>query len=170
MQKLFHENSFELREERGDSLEWLFRDISVRVEMGPFDDADLGLVVKARNLPLGLDAIGVAITAEEASSAENVEYWPAISMGNPDRRKVVFHSAIQALQRAESLKQKTIGFFTLGLEVERIPTWEIAEEIVKALHRHCQDECNIEKVVLVASSPTQVSSFQYALDNVRVIV
>ena len=46
---------------------------------------------------------------------------------------------------------------------------KIAEEIVRALHRHCQHECKIEKVVIVASTPTQVSSLQYALDNVQII-
>ncbi|MHA2425914.1 MAG: hypothetical protein ACXAEF_14075 [Candidatus Thorarchaeota archaeon] len=151
-------------------MEWLFRDISVRVEMGPFDDENLGLMVSSRNLPLGLEVGGVAITAQEATESENVEYWPSISMGNPQRRTVIFHAASQALQKAELLKQTSVGFSTLGLEVARIPTWEIAEEIVKALHRHCKVECNIEHVVIVAASPTQVSSLQYALDNVQIIV
>lgn len=152
------------------TMEWLFRDIAVRIVMGQFDDTELGLVVKSRNIPLGVEMGGVAVTAQEASSSENVEFWPNISMGNPQRRSVIFHAASEALQKAEILDQTSIGFFTLGLEVARIPTWEIAEEIVKALHRHCQAECNIEKVVIVASTPTQVSSLQYALDNVQIIV
>lgn len=151
-------------------MEWLFRDISVRVEIGPFDDEGLGLVVKTRNIPMGLEIGGISITAQEGTSAENVEYWPAISMGNPSRRSVIFHAASEALQKAELLGKNSIGFFTLGLEIARIPTWETAEEIIKALHRHCQDECNIENVIIVASTPTQVSSLQYALDNVQIIV
>ncbi|MHA1907423.1 MAG: hypothetical protein ACW98Y_09030 [Candidatus Thorarchaeota archaeon] len=151
-------------------MEWLFRDISVRVEMGAFDDDGIGLVVKTKNIPMGLEIEGVPVTVQEASTAENIEYWPNVSMGNPQRRTVIFHAASEALQKAELLKQTSIGFFTMGLEVARIPTWEIAEEIVKALHRHCQEECNIEHVVIVASSPTQVSSLQYALDNVQIII
>ncbi len=151
-------------------MEWLFRDISVRVEMGPFDDEGIGLVVKTKNIPMGLEIEGVPITVQEASSSENVEYWPAVSLSNPQRRTVIYHAASAALQKAELLSQTYIGFFTLGLEVARVPTWEIAEEIVKALHRHCKEECNIEKVVIIASSPTQVSSLQYALDNVQIIV
>ncbi|MDF1541074.1 MAG: hypothetical protein P1Q69_19410 [Candidatus Thorarchaeota archaeon] len=151
-------------------MEWLFRDISVRVEIGPYNDKELGLVVKARNIPLGLELGGVAVTANEASEAENVEYWPSLSLGNTSRRSVIFHAASEALQKTELLSKTSIGFFTMGLEVARIPTWEIAEEIVKALHTHCQKDCGIDKVVIVASTPTQVSSLQYALDNVHIIV
>ena len=64
---------------------------------------------------------------------------------------------------------KTIGFFTLGLEVSRIPTWEIAEEIVKVIHTHAKQEAPIERILLVAASPTQMSSFQYALQNASII-
>ncbi|MFW9849839.1 MAG: hypothetical protein ACFFF4_11905 [Candidatus Thorarchaeota archaeon] len=151
-------------------MEWLFRDISVRVETHPYDDGNLGLVIKSKNLPIGLDIDGIEVTAQEATSSDNIEYWPAVSMSNPQRRSVIFHAASEALQKAELLERKSIGFSTLGLEVARIPTWEIAEEIVKALHRHCQQDCNIEHVVIIASTPTQVSSLQFALDNVQIIV
>jgi hypothetical protein len=151
-------------------MEWLFQDVSVCVEIGPFDDDGIGLVLKAKTIPMGLEINGVPITVQEAGTSENVEYWPSISLGNPQRRSVIFHAASEALQKAELLKQTSIGFFTLGLEAASIPSWEIAEEIVRALHRHCKEECNIEKVVIVASSPTQVSSLQYALDNVQIIV
>ncbi len=151
-------------------MEWLFRDVSVRVEMGPYNDKHLGVAVKARNIPLGLELGGVPVTANEATEAENVEYWPSVSLSNTDRRRVIFHAASEALQKTELLSQTSIGFFTLGLEVARIPTWEIAEEIVRALHTHCQNDCGIDKVVIVASTPTQISSLQYALDNVHIIV
>ncbi len=151
-------------------MEWLFRDISVRVETEPYDDGNLGLVVKSKNLPMGLDIGGIEVTAQEDTSSDNIAYWPAVSMSNPQRRSVIFHAASEALQKAELLERKSIGFSTLGLEVARIPTWEIAEEIVRALHRHCQQDCNIEHVVIIASTPTQVSSLQFALDNVQIIV
>jgi len=151
-------------------MEWLFRDIAVRVELGPYDGRELGLIVQSKEIPLGVELDTGHLSAKETTSAEYIEYWPEISMGNPQRRKVIFHAASEALQRAEMLQQTSIGFSTLGLEIARIPTWEIAEEIVRALHLHCKDECDIEKVVIIASTPTQLSSLQYALDNVSIIV
>ncbi|MFW9932734.1 MAG: hypothetical protein ACFFDR_08760 [Candidatus Thorarchaeota archaeon] len=151
-------------------MEWLFSDVSVRVELGPYDDSKMGLVVKSKDIPLGVDFGSGSISAQEVTTAENIEYWPEISMGNPQRRKVIFLAASEALQKADLLEAAIVGFSTLGLEAARIPTWEIAEEIVKALHRHCKEDCGIEKVIIIASTPTQVSSLQYALDNVRIIV
>ena len=151
-------------------MEWLFRDISVQVALGPYDDTNLGLVIKAKELPMGIGIGSKPITAQESTSSENVEYWPNISMSNPQRRKVIFHAASEALQKAELMGKTKIGFSTLGLEAASIPTWEIAEELVKALYRHCKNECKIEQVVIIASTPTQVSSLQYALDNVSIIV
>ncbi len=119
---------------------------------------------------MGMDFGSGPVSAKEASSAEDIEYWPEISMGNPQRRKVIFHAASEALQKADLLEKTSVGFSTLGLEAARIPTWEIAEEIVRALYRHCKEDCGIENVVIIAASPTQVSSLQYALDNVRIIV
>ena len=57
----------------------------------------------------------------------------------------------------------------MGLEVSRLPTWEIAEEIIKAINDYSKKESVLDKIVLVASSPTQVSSFQYAITNISVI-
>ena len=151
-------------------MEWLFLDISVRVALGPYEGKELGLVVQSKEIPIGIDMEVGSFSAKEALSAEDIEYWPEISMGNPQRRKVIFHAASEALQKAELLKHTNIGFSTLGLEVARIPSWEIAEEIVRALHLHCKDECSIENVVIIASTPTQVSSLQFALDNVSIIL
>ncbi|GAG71541.1 unnamed protein product, partial [marine sediment metagenome] len=51
----------------------------------------------------------------------------------------------------------------------RIPSWEIAEEIIKAINDYSKEETLLDKIMLVASSPTQVSSFQYALNNISII-
>ena len=151
-------------------MEWLFHEVAVGIELGPFDDSGIGLIVKCNDIPLNIDLGTGSVSAQEATSADAIEYWPEISMGNPQRRKVIFHAASEALQKAEMLQKTSVGFSTLGLEAARIPTWEIAEEIVRALHRHCKENCNIQKVVIIAATPTQVSSLQYALDNVRIIV
>ncbi len=154
-------------------------DIDVSVILGRFDDSDLELVVKSQDIPLGITPGGViggggtvggfGITIKEASDAENVIHWPAISMDNPDRREAIYNATIEALNSADKIEATNIGFFTMGLEVSRIPSWEIAEEIIKAINDYSKEENLLDKIMLVASSPTQVSSFQYALNNIPII-
>ena len=90
-------------------------------------------------------------------------------MDNPDRRNAIYNATIDALNSAERIEATKIGFFTMGLEVSKLPTWEIAEEIVKAINDYSKEETLLDKIMLVASSPTQVSSFQYALNNISII-
>ena len=156
-----------------------FGSIDVSVILGRFDDSELDLVVKAQDIPLGIAPGGVTgvggtvggfvITIKEASNAENVIHWPAISMDNPDRRDAIYKATMDALNSAAKIEAVKIGFFTMGLEVSRLPTWEIAEEIVKAINDYSKEDALLDKIVLVASSPTQVSSFQYALNNISII-
>lgn len=156
-----------------------FGSIDVCVILGRFDDSELDLVVKAQDIPLGIAPGGVTgeggtvggfgITIKEASNAENVIHWPAISMDNPDRRDAIYKATMDALNSAAKIEAVKIGFFTMGLEVSRLPTWEIAEEIVKAINDYSKEDALLDKIVLVASSPTQVSSFQYALNNISII-
>ncbi len=153
--------------------------IDVSVILGRFDDSNLELVVKSQDIPLGITPGGViggggtvggfGITIKEASDAENVIHWPAISMDNPDRRDAIYNATIDALNSAEKIEATNIGFFTMGLEVSRIPSWEIAEEIIKAINDYSKEVTLLDKIMLVASSPTQVSSFQYALNNISII-
>jgi hypothetical protein len=148
--------------------EWMIGNISVSISLGRADDKDLGLVVKAKNIQLGTDIRGAGglggttgsfgITIQEATSSENVEHWPSI-----------YDATSKALRTAEGLEVNEVGFFTMGLEVGRIPTWETAEEIVRAVHAHAKNAESVERIALVASSPTQVASFQYALDNIETI-
>lgn len=156
--------------------EWMVGNISVSISLGRADDTDLGLVVKAKDIELGANKGGVSgafeafgITIQEATSSENVEHWPRVSMTDPDRRATIYDATSRALLTAEGLDVKEVGFFTMGLEVGRIPTWETAEEIVRAVHAHAKNAESVERIALVASSPTQVSSFQYALDNIQTI-
>ncbi len=159
--------------------EWMIGNISVSISLGRADDTDLGLVVKAKNIQVGTNIRGAGgvgghlesfgITIQEATSSENVEHWPSVSMTDPGRRAIIYDATSKALRTAEGLEVKEVGFFTMGLEVGRIPTWETAEEIVKAVHAHAKNAESVERIALVASSPTQVSSFQYALDNIKTI-
>ena len=159
--------------------EWMVGNITVSISLGRTDDTDLGLVVKAKNIQVGTDVRGAGdvgstigafgITIQEATSSENVEHWPKVSMTDPDRRATIYDATSKALQTAEGLEVKEVGFFTMGLEIGRIPTWETAEEIVRAVHAHAKNAESVERIALVASSPTQVSSFQYALDNIQTI-
>ncbi len=147
---------------------WLLGNLSVNVELGKFDDSKLDVVVKTKDIALGSEA--ASITIQEGSDAEQVIYWPGISLSNPERRSAIYDAAIGAMEAAEGLKAQKVGFFTMGLEVSRIPSWEVAEEIVKAIINHSKSKCGLSNVILVASSPIQVSSFQYALNNITSIV
>jgi len=155
-------------------MEWLFDDIHVSIEMGPYEKNNLGFIVKSKEISLdaglgsGQDsALGVSV--QEAVTAENVEYWPKVTMQDPNRREKIFRSTMKALRKADRLFQSNVGILTFGLEAGHVPTWEIAEEIGKAIFDHSKGDTEIERIVLVPSSPTQVSSFQYVLDNITVI-
>lgn len=147
---------------------WSLGSISICVELGHEDDSDMDLVVKANEIPLGLDKSG--ITVKEGSNAAEVLHWPGITMRNPNRRQEIYDSAKSALEKAEKVEAKNIGFYTTGLEVGRVPSWEVAEEIVKAVRHHIQNKSNLDRVLLVASSPIQVSSFQYVLNNIATAI
>jgi len=156
-----------------------FRGIDVSVQLGPCDDSDIGLVVKTQSLPIGASGqiatgnisgeSGFEISIREATNAEKIRYWPNVSIQNPDRRKIVYQTVRDALKDAELANVSSVGFFTLGLEVSRVPSWEVAEEIVKAVYDHVRFGTTLDKILLVASSPIQVSSFQFALSNIKII-
>ena len=155
------------------------RGIQVSVQLGPCDDSDIDLVVKTQDIQLGAAPSGIigsrsslgslGISMKEATNAEMVRHWPSVSIQNPDRRKVVYRAARDALDAADAAKVSSVGFFTLGLEVARVPSWEVAEEIVKAVFDHAKEGTGLDRIMLVASSPIQVSSFHYALGNISVI-
>ncbi|MHA2026025.1 MAG: hypothetical protein ACW98U_09005 [Candidatus Thorarchaeota archaeon] len=147
---------------------WSLGSISVCVELGHEDDSDIDLVVKSSDIPLSLEKSG--ITVKEGSNAEGVLHWPSIKMSNPNRRQEIYDSTKSALETAEKVEAKKVGFFTTALEVARVPSWEVAEEIVKAVHNHSRNESKLNQILLVASSPIQVSSFQYVLNNIATVI
>lgn len=144
--------------------------IGVSVILGRIDDSQLDLVVKSQDIPVGITPDGgFGITIKEATRADNVIHWPTITIQNPERRREIYKAACNALDTAEKVQAKQIGFFTMGLEVARLPSWEIAEEIVKAINDYSRKESLLNKIMVVVSSPTQVSSFQYAITNIPII-
>jgi hypothetical protein len=155
------------------------RGIDISVQLGPCDDSDIGLVVKAQSIPVGISSQnpigntsgqgGFEISIKEATNAEKIRHWPSVSIQNPNRRKIVYQCVKDALYDAEEANVSSVGFFTLALEVSRVPSWEVAEEIVKAVYDHVKNGTALDRIVLVASSPIQVSSFQYALSNIKII-
>ncbi|TFG12326.1 hypothetical protein EU537_09740 [Candidatus Thorarchaeota archaeon] len=155
-------------------MEWLFDDIHVSIEMGPYEKNNLGFIVKSEetSLDAGLTSsqkstLGISI--QEVETAENVEYWPKVTMQDPNRREKIFKTTMKALRKADRLFQSDVGILTFGLEAGHVPSWEIAEEIGKAIFDHSKSDTEIERILLIPSSPTQVSSFQYVLDNITVI-
>jgi hypothetical protein len=147
---------------------WSLGNLSVIVELGDTDDTKLDLAIKTKDIKLGRK--GPSITVQEGSNAEETLYWPGVTLDNPDRRSAIYAAALDALEAADGLKAEKVGFFTMGFEVSRIPSWEVAEEIVKAIVIHSKKESGLNSILLVASSPIQVSSFQYALNNIASIV
>jgi hypothetical protein len=144
-------------------VKWKFSEISVLVYLSYPDDSDIDLVLKTSGIVLGTGKS--RITIQEKSDARNIEYWPDISLNNPKRRNMIYKAATDFLLKAESISASTVGFYTTGLEAARIPSWEIAEELVRAVMKHSKDSTCIKEILFVASSPTQMSSFQFALNN-----
>ncbi len=157
----------------------VFGNMGVSVILGPYDDSKMDIVVKSKMIPMGLDVGtafgsggtpgGLGITIQEATAVDCVEYWPGITIQDLDRRATIYRTAKSALDTAEKLNYECIGFFTLGFEVSRVPSWEVAEEIVKAIFVHSRGEHGLKRVFIVVSSPTQASSFRFAIQNVGVI-
>ena len=139
--------------------------------MGPADDSDMDLVIKTKSISLALDAAGLQnISVQETTEAKDTEFWPTISLSDANRRAIINTTISEALLKAEEKEGKVVGIYTLGLEVARVPSWEVAEEIIKAVHTHSKSSSSLQRIIIVASSPTQLSSFQYVLDNISVIV
>jgi hypothetical protein len=159
--------------------ECVISDVQVMLELGHDDDSDLDLVLKTESIPLELTPGGViggagtiggfGISVKEATRAENVVYWPPVSIRDPDRREIINKATREALRTAEGLGVSSVGLFTMGLEVSRIPSWEVAEEIVKGVVTHLKEQTALERIFLVASSPMQVSSFEYVLLNHSIV-
>lgn len=153
--------------------EWSMNGLLVKLENGPHDDAKMDYVVKSKRLGmLPLQAGGLvsgkvrpAIQVQEMTLAKKVVYWPEVSLRDFRRRAMIYEAAKKALEDASILKAAEVGFFTVGLEVSGVPSWEVAEEIVKAVYEYSVNKGTISTAVLVAGSPIQVSSFQYALNN-----
>lgn len=155
--------------------QWIVNGVMVALTMGHEDDSDLELVLKTENTPLGVTPRGVVGRAraiggfetniKESSLAESVAYWPRVSMEDPDRRDIINKATTEALEEAERQDLRNIGFFTTGLEVSRVPSWEVADAVVKAVVDHLRNKSGFERILLVANSPMQLSSFEFALNN-----
>jgi hypothetical protein len=143
--------------------EWKIGDISVFVELGHLDDININLAVVAKGISLSTGNSNVTI--QERTNASNIEYWPIVALDDPDRRSTIYKAATNALTKAQNISASKVGFYTTGLEAARIPSWEIAEELVRAVLKHSKSASCIRDIIFVVSSPTQVSSFQFALNN-----
>ncbi len=148
--------------------------IQVQAVMGQFDEKT-GLALVSKDLTPAsrppsrryLPVYDVSMMREV--QADVIEYWPTLSITDSDRRQTIYDAAEKALLIAHNQELSDVGFYTIGYEVARIPSWEVAEEIVKALHIHAKRESKLKKAVIVASSPTQYSSLEFALENGSVI-
>jgi hypothetical protein len=147
-------------------IDWSFGSIKIGVFLGPYDDRKIKLTVKSKSIG---SAHEMGFAVQEASSSDNIEFWPELTISSENRRQAIYESSKKALENAERQNISSVGFFTLGLEVSRVPSWEVAEEIAKAIYTHSKWSSKVKEVVVVSSSPTQVSSFQYAFENIDII-
>jgi hypothetical protein len=147
-------------------IDWSFGSIKIGVHLGPYDDSKIELTVKSKSIG---STQGLGFTVQEATSSDNIEFWPELTIASENRRQAIYESSKTALENAERQNISSVGFFTLGLEVSRVPSWEVAEEIAKAIYTHSKWSSKVKEVVVVSSSPTQVSSFQYAFENIDII-
>ncbi|MFW9913300.1 MAG: hypothetical protein ACFFEU_12565 [Candidatus Thorarchaeota archaeon] len=145
---------------------WSFGSIKIGVHLGPFNDDNIKLTVRSKSIGA---TEGLGFTVQEVSSSDNIEFWPELSIASDNRRQAIYQSSKKALETAERNDISSVGFYTLGLEVARVPSWEVAEEIAKAIYAHSKWSSRVKEVVVVSSSPTQVSSFQYAFENIDII-
>ncbi|MFX1260966.1 MAG: hypothetical protein ACFFAZ_02665 [Promethearchaeota archaeon] len=145
---------------------WSFGSIKIGVHLGPYNDDNIRLAVRSKSIGA---AEGLGFTVQEVSSSDNIEFWPELSIASDNRRQAIYESSKKALETAERKEISSVGFYTLGLEVARVPSWEVAEEIAKAIYAHSKWSSRVREVVVVSSSPTQVSSFQYAFENIDII-
>ena len=124
--------------------EWSMNGMLVKLENGPYDDTNLDYVLKSKSIgymPLqagGLftGKVGPAIQVHEMALAKKVAYWPQVSLKDFGRRTIIYEAAKKALEEANNFEASEVGFFTVGLEVAGVPSWEVAEEIVRAVHEH----------------------------------
>ncbi len=155
--------------------EWSFGNTRVKLQLGPVDDREMDIVVKAGTISLSGEShqpLGsIKIDVREQTSARRIEYWPAISQADTQRRRTIYNTVRDVLMTAEKERLRVIGLYTTGLEMARIPSWEVAEETVRALNAYARrGDLSVETVYIVVSSPTQLMSFEYALDNVESII
>ncbi|MFX0056098.1 MAG: hypothetical protein ACFFAD_14315 [Candidatus Hermodarchaeota archaeon] len=145
---------------------WSFGSIKIGVHLGPYNDDNIKLTVKSKSIGA---TEGLGFTVQEVSPSDNIEFWPELTIASENRRQAIYASSKKALETAEKQEISSVGFYTLGLEVARVPSWEVAEEIAKAIYAHSKWSSRVREVVVVSSSPTQVSSFQYAFENIDLI-
>ncbi|UCH05710.1 MAG: hypothetical protein JSW05_05970, partial [Candidatus Thorarchaeota archaeon] len=131
-----------------------FDSIRIKVKLGPSKDDKLDVALMSSNVLAGVDSGaasgGLGITVQEQPSAEKAEYWPVLSMETPNRRSAIYEAVKNTLDTAERSEAERVGIFTLGLEVARVPSWEVAEEISKAVYDHSKVTTRVTYVVIVA--------------------
>ncbi len=157
-------------------VEWKIGSISIEIITGPVKNREFDFVVTSKGIKIGLDPTdplgkrgGPAITFMEKVPAQNVKYWPDITMLSKNRREQIFKTVTDALDDAAQIDAKSIGLYIMSLEVARVPSWEVAEEIVRAIREKSVDDPAIESVVIVTGSAMQISSLQYALENQEIV-
>lgn len=161
-----------------ESRAWTYDRIQVILRLGPSDDSELDVALRANNIPIGIPTLGMSkeestttmTTAREACEAEKVVYWPAVSIYDSDRRNRIFRVVSGLIEAADGDGDEKVGISTLGPEIGMVPAWEIAEEITKAIYMQSKREGSVRQIDINVMTAAQFDSFVFTLNNVEMYV
>ncbi len=155
---------------------WKVGNISVRITLGNPSNEEIDLAVTSEGITLGFDPSDpfgkrtpAKISIKEDAPAKHVIHWPQVSVLDENRREIIYNTVKKALESAHKEQMQKIGFYIFSLEVARIPSWEVAEEIVRALQNTSNEHSSVDSVIIVTSSAVQMSSLQFALENQNLV-
>lgn len=155
---------------------WSVGNIQVKITLGHESSEEFDLAVASEGITLAFNPIdprgkktSEKISIREKTSAKQIIHWPEISVLDKNRREVIYNTVKKALTSAEQENARLVGLYIFCLEIARIPSWEVAEEIVKAINEKSNQGSNIDSVVIITSSAVQLSSLQFALDNQQLV-
>ncbi|MEM2142415.1 MAG: hypothetical protein QXQ81_04080 [Candidatus Thorarchaeota archaeon] len=149
--------------------DWRFGRVSVRMVPIGSGTGELDVVVKSKGIALETPLHGSRVILGESVQAKHEIHWPDLSLKDRGRRKIIYDSVRRALMTAVTTNGQKIGIYTLGLELMGIPSWEVAEEVVRSVRDHSVTDEGERTVTIVTSSPLQTSSFEFALDNAELL-
>lgn len=161
-----------------DELEsWSIGSIKVSISLSQPEGIEFDLAVKSKEIPLFGPFLNLSedenITGKSAAiqdeSADEVIFWPQLSIRDRRRRSAIRNKTSEALRLAMKNGFERIVFLTAGLEATGVPSWEVAEECSKAVYLHSGEDTSVKGIWVIAGTHVQINSFRYVLNNVNIL-